>query len=114
MSTTMHFTVVSRNPNERVSFYYDQLSAFVSYKNQVITPPLSLPPLYHDSKSTMALSPVLGREAVVVSIKVANGLMMDRSYGVVNLKLILTRKLQAGVYRSGAFAWIILILSDDA
>ncbi|KAL2468876.1 NDR1/HIN1-like protein 12 [Forsythia ovata] len=35
MSTSMQFTVVTRNPNKRVSFFYDQLSAFVSYKNQV-------------------------------------------------------------------------------
>ncbi|CAA3005962.1 NDR1 HIN1 12 [Olea europaea subsp. europaea] len=100
MSTTMQFTVVTRNPNERVSFYYDQSSAFVTYKNQVITPPLSLPPLSHDSKSTVALFPVLGGGTVVVSFEVANGLMMDQSYGVVNLKLILTGKvrLQAGVF----------------
>ncbi|CAA2995198.1 NDR1/HIN1-like protein 12 [Olea europaea var. sylvestris] len=102
MSTTMQFTVVTRNPNERVSFYYDQLSAFVSYKNQVITPPLSLPPLYHDPKSTVALSPVLGGGAVPVSVEVANGLKMDQSYGVVNLKLILTGKVRykGGVIRT--------------
>ncbi|CAI9764120.1 unnamed protein product [Fraxinus pennsylvanica] len=99
VSTTMQFTVVTRNPNKRVSFYYDQLSAFVSYKNQVITPPLSLPPLYHDSKSTVALSPVLGGGAVPVSVEVANGLMMDQSYGVVNLKLILIGKVR---YKGGA------------
>ncbi|CAA2988788.1 NDR1 HIN1 12, partial [Olea europaea subsp. europaea] len=80
-STTMQFTVITRNPKERVSFYYDQLSAFVSYKNQVITPPLSLPSLYYDSKSTVALSLVLVGGAVTVSVEVANGLVMDQSYG---------------------------------
>ncbi|KAL2490210.1 Late [Abeliophyllum distichum] len=99
MSTSMQFTVVTRNPNKRVSFFYDQLSAFVSYKNQVITPPLTLPPLFHDTKSTLALSPVLGGGAVPVSVDVANGLMMDQSYGVVNLKLILIGKMR---YKGGA------------
>ncbi|CAA3010628.1 NDR1 HIN1 12 [Olea europaea subsp. europaea] len=96
MFATMQFTVVTRNPNEKVSFYYDQLFVFVSYKNQVITPPSSLSPLYYDSKSTVALSPVLGGGVVAASIKVANGLVMDRSYGLVNLKLILTGKVRSG------------------
>ncbi|CAN6565927.1 unnamed protein product [Malus baccata var. baccata] len=40
ISTTMQFTLVTRNPNRRVSIYYDRLSAFVAYKNQAITPQL--------------------------------------------------------------------------
>lgn len=30
LSTTMQFTILTRNPNKRVSIYYDRLTAFVS------------------------------------------------------------------------------------
>ncbi|KAH0980044.1 hypothetical protein GBA52_007221 [Prunus armeniaca] len=52
ISTTMQFTLVTHNPNRRVSIYYDRLYAFVSYKNQAITPQVALPSLVHEHRST--------------------------------------------------------------
>ncbi|KAI3449311.1 hypothetical protein Pfo_005976 [Paulownia fortunei] len=105
ISTTMQFTVVTRNPNKRVSIIYDHLSAFVSYKNQAITPPVILPPLFHETKSTVALSPVLGGITVPVAGEVVNELVMDEAYGVVGLRLVLRGKLRykAGAIRSGRY-----------
>ncbi|CAK9143992.1 unnamed protein product [Ilex paraguariensis] len=105
LSVTMQFTIVTRNPNKRVSIFYDQLSAFVSYKNQAITPPVMLPPLCHRKHSTVALSPVLGGAAVPVSVEVANGLVMDKTYGVMGLRLVLLGKLKykAGAIRTGHY-----------
>ena len=78
MSTTMQFTILIRNPNRRVSIYYDKLSAFVSYKNQAITPQVVLPPLYLEKHSTVSLSLVIGGSLVPVSLEVTNGLAMER------------------------------------
>ncbi|KAL3536647.1 hypothetical protein ACH5RR_000013 [Cinchona calisaya] len=105
LSATMQFTLTTRNSNKRVSFFYDQLSAFVSYKNQAITPPVLLPPLYHETKSTVVLSPVLGGASVPVSPEVSNGLAMDEAYGVVSLRLVLLGKLRykAGAIRTGRY-----------
>lgn len=100
ISTNMQFTIVTRNPNRRVSIYYDRLSAFVSYRDQAITPPAILPPLYHRKHSTVALSPVLGGEVVPVSMEVANGLMMDQAYGIMGLRVVLLGRLK---YKAGAF-----------
>lgn len=94
ISTTMQFTVVTRNPNKRVSISYDNLSAVVSYKSQAITPPVALPPLFHETKSTVALSPVLGGITVPVAAEVVNELLMDEGYGVVGLRLVITGKLR--------------------
>ncbi|XP_027352870.1 NDR1/HIN1-like protein 12 [Abrus precatorius] len=88
MSATMQFTVLIRNPNRRVSVYYDRFSAFVSYRNQAITPQVLLPPLHQEKHSTVSVSPVIGGTAVPVSVEVSNGLMVDEAYGVVGLKLI--------------------------
>lgn len=108
LSTTMQFTVITRNSNKRVSFLYDHLSAFVSYRNQAITPPVVLPPLYHETKSTVALSPVLGggTSSVPVSPEVSNGLGMDEAYGAVPLRLVLIGRIKykAGAIRTGRYS----------
>lgn len=89
ISTTMQFTIVTQNPNDRVSVYYDRLSAFVSYKNQMITPQQTLPPLHQYKDSTVSMSPVLGGLAVPVSLELANGILMDmEGYGLVQLRLV--------------------------
>ncbi|KAI4328986.1 hypothetical protein L6164_021295 [Bauhinia variegata] len=99
MSITMQFNVLVRNPNRRVSIYYDKLSAFVSYRNQAITEQLLLPPLYLQKHSTVAMSPVVGCSPVPVSMEVLNGLVMDQTYGVMGLKLILQGRLR---WKAGA------------
>ncbi|CAK7348621.1 unnamed protein product [Dovyalis caffra] len=105
ISTSMQFTLVTRNPNRRVSIMYDKLTAYVSYRNQAITPPLVLPPLYHEKKSTVALSPVLGGAGVPVSVEVSNGLVMDEAYGVVALRVVVLGRLRwkAGVIKTGRY-----------
>lgn len=105
ISATMQFTIMTRNPNHRVSIYYDRLSAYVSYRNQAITPPLALPPLYHKKRTTVAVSPVLGGTAVPVAAEVSYGLAADEAYGVVALRVVLTGRLRwkAGAIRTGHY-----------
>ncbi|THG00239.1 hypothetical protein TEA_009443 [Camellia sinensis var. sinensis] len=107
LSTTMQFSIVTRNPNKRVSIFYDHLSAFVTYHNQMITPPVTLPPLYQEKHSTVQLAPILGgRDAVVpVSPEVSYGLGMDEANGVVGLRLVLLGKLRwkAGAITTGHY-----------
>ncbi|KAL3832804.1 hypothetical protein ACJIZ3_007540 [Penstemon smallii] len=107
ISTTMQFALITRNPNRRVSFQYDQLTAFVTYRDQAITQPAILPPLFHNTKSTVALSPVLGGSGVPVAPEVVNGLEMEQAtYEVVGLRLVLTGKLKYKsrvVFRSGRY-----------
>ncbi|XP_039007530.1 NDR1/HIN1-like protein 12 [Hibiscus syriacus] len=99
ISTSMQFTIVTRNPNRRVSILYDKLQAYVLYKNQQITPPLDLPPLFHETKTTVAFSPVLGSATVPASVEVVNGLMMDETYGVVAMRVVVLGKLR---WKAGA------------
>lgn len=99
IATTMQFTIVTRNPNDRASIYYDRLSAFVTYKNQMITPQLILPPLHQRKDSTVSMSPILGGGAVPVSLDVANGILMDmEGYGLVQLRLVLQGRIK---YKAG-------------
>lgn len=99
ISTSMQFTIVTRNPNRRVSIFYDNLRTYVSYRNQQITPAVDLPPLYQETESTVALIPLLGSETVPASAEVVNGLMMDEASGVVALRVVLLGKLR---WKAGA------------
>ncbi|KAM0028111.1 putative protein NDR1 [Helianthus debilis subsp. tardiflorus] len=73
IGTAMHLTFLTRNPINRVSIYYDHLLAFVYYQTHPITPTLMLPPLHHETDSTVAVSPVWP-----VSPVVFNGLVTDK------------------------------------
>ncbi|XAR62913.1 hypothetical protein NMG60_11022651 [Bertholletia excelsa] len=101
LSVTLQFSIVTRNPNKRVSIFYDHLSAFVTYHNQMITQPVSLPPFFHEKYSTVELSPILGGSGAVVPVSpdVSYGLGMDVAYGVVGLSVVLLGKLR---WKAGA------------
>jgi len=107
LSATLQFNVLIKNPNKRVSVYYDRFSAFVSYRNQAITPQVMLPPLFLEKHSQVSLSPVIGGTAVPVSVEVSNGLMVDEAYGVVGLKLVFLGRLKwkAGTIRSAHYGF---------
>jgi hypothetical protein len=107
LSATLQFNVLIKNPNKRVSVYYDRFSAFVSYKNQAITPQVMLPPLFLEKHSQVSLSPVIGGTAVPVSVEVSNGLMVDEAYGVVGLKLVFLGRLRwkAGTIRTSHYGF---------
>ncbi|MED6181945.1 hypothetical protein PIB30_024134 [Stylosanthes scabra] len=106
LAVTMQFSILIRNPNRRVSIYFDSLNAFVSYRDQPITPRVMLPPLYLEKHSTVALSPVIGGSPVPVSPEVSNGLIQDEGYGVVGLKLAFLGRLKwkAGDIRSAHYS----------
>ncbi|KAM7274682.1 hypothetical protein ACFE04_016548 [Oxalis oulophora] len=106
LTSSMQFTIVTRNPNPRTSIYYDNLSIYVSYKNQQITPPLYLPPLHHGTKTTVAMSPVLGGTEVPVSPEVVNGLTMDEAYGVMSFRVVILGRLRwkAGAIKTGRYS----------
>ncbi|XP_022146145.1 NDR1/HIN1-like protein 12 [Momordica charantia] len=106
LSTTMQFTIITRNPNRRVSIYYDRLTAFVSYRNQQITSQVMLPPLFHEKRSTLAMSPVLGGGAVPTSLEVVNGLVTDQTIGVIGLRVALLGRIRwkAGLVKTGHYS----------
>ncbi|KFK30720.1 hypothetical protein AALP_AA6G018700 [Arabis alpina] len=107
ISTSVQFSVLARNPNKRVSIHYDKLSMYVTYKDQIITPPLSLPPLRLGHKSTVVIAPVLGGEGVPVSPEVANGLKNDEAYGAVLMRVVVLGKLRwkAGAIKTGRYGF---------
>ncbi|CAA7013044.1 unnamed protein product [Microthlaspi erraticum] len=107
ISTSVQFSVLARNPNRRVSIHYDKLSMYVTYRDQIITPPLPLPPLRLGHKSTVVIAPVLGGHGIPVSPEVANGLKSDEAYGAVLMRVVVLGKLRwkAGAIKTGRYGF---------
>ncbi|KAL1215921.1 NDR1/HIN1-like protein 1 [Cardamine amara subsp. amara] len=107
ITTSVQFSVLARNPNRRVSIHYDKLSMYVTYRDQIITPPLPLPPLRLGHKSTVVIAPVLGAAGIPVSPAVANGLKSDEDYGVVLMRVVVVGKLRwkAGAIKTGRYGF---------
>ncbi|KAK1422864.1 hypothetical protein QVD17_18153 [Tagetes erecta] len=89
VTTAMQVTIITRNPNTRVSIHYDRLVTFLSYQNRPVTPPLMLPPLHHARDSTVAVTPtwpvtvdeLVGDDVGMVSLKVVLNGSLRYKYG---------------------------------
>jgi hypothetical protein len=100
ITTAVHPTLVIYNPNSRTKICYDRVEMYVTYHDSPITSPVLLPPLSQDKGTAVVVAPVLGGPAVPVSPDVLNGLVADRSFGVVPLRLIAVGRIR---YDPGPF-----------
>ncbi|GAB4861527.1 hypothetical protein Ancab_036717 [Ancistrocladus abbreviatus] len=110
ITTTMQLKVLISNPNRRTSIYYDDFSATVYYMNQAITPPVKLPPFYHERHSNVAVSLVVGGGGMVpVSSQVMNGIAADEGDGMMALRLVFMGKVRykAGAIRTGHYGFCV-------
>ncbi|XP_073012102.1 NDR1/HIN1-like protein 1 [Typha latifolia] len=113
LSTSMQLTILFHNPNRRASVLYDRLSAYVTYHDEPITPPVGIPPLYQERASSVSVSPVLGSGFVPVSPGVVLALETDRAYGVASMRVVVLGRVK---YKSGPFRsrWYGLYVTCDA
>ncbi|ERM96617.1 hypothetical protein AMTRI_Chr09g36980 [Amborella trichopoda] len=101
LTSTIQVTVVSKNPNQRVGVYYDNLKASASYKGQQITENAALPAFYQGHDDTNVLSSWLSGRSVPMAPALSYNLGMDKSSG----KLLLSVKLD-GRLRWKVGSWI--------
>ncbi|PIA48751.1 hypothetical protein AQUCO_01300003v1 [Aquilegia coerulea] len=59
IKSSVQITLVSKNPNQKVGVYYDQLQLYASYKGQQITMEASLPPFYQGHQDNNILNALL-------------------------------------------------------
>ncbi|KAF5960189.1 hypothetical protein HYC85_001398 [Camellia sinensis] len=60
LNSSIQFTLLSKNPNNKVGIYYDVLQVYASYKGQQITTDTSLPPFYQGNQESNLLTGVFG------------------------------------------------------
>ncbi|KAD4584229.1 hypothetical protein R6Q59_036928 [Mikania micrantha] len=109
LNSSIQTTFLSKNPNQKVGIFFDEIQVYASYKGQRITLDSSIPPFYQENKDSNLLSVVL----------VANGLPVDPSFGyemgrgqmagrlVLNIKTNGQLRWKVGTWVSGRYMFIV-------
>lgn len=89
LNSSIQLTLLSKNPNQKVGIYYDEINVYASYKSQQITVPTTLPPFYqgHEEKNLLTVS--LVGNGLPVAPSTSYQVAHDRTVGklVLNLKV---------------------------
>ncbi|BAF08968.1 NDR1/HIN1-like protein 1 [Oryza sativa Japonica Group] len=105
LSATAQVTLASRNPNDHVGVHYRRLDVFVTYRDEPVTVPVSLPPTYQGHRDVTIWSPVLSGESVPVAGFVADALRQDVAAGYVALQVKVDGRVKwkVGSWVSGSY-----------
>ncbi|KAI3519413.1 hypothetical protein L1887_08502 [Cichorium endivia] len=105
LNSSIQLTLLSRNPNQKVGIYYDEIHVYASYKGQQITLQTSLQPFYQDHRDTNLLSAVLLANALPVAPSFNYELGRDQTAGrlVLNLKANGLLRWKVGTWVSGKY-----------
>ncbi|XP_010271387.2 PREDICTED: NDR1/HIN1-like protein 12 [Nelumbo nucifera] len=76
-----------RNPNDKISIYYNRLDVFVEYSNQQITLPTRLPPTYEGHKDFNIWSPFIYGSNVLIAPYPVVSLSQDQNIRTVLIKI---------------------------
>ncbi|KAF7816620.1 NDR1/HIN1-like protein 26 [Senna tora] len=90
VNSSLHLTLLSKNPNRRVAIYYDDFQVHATYKAQQIASDTSLPPFFQDHQEANLLSASLVGNDIPVPPSLAYEMGRDQTLigsFVLNLKL---------------------------
>lgn len=89
VNSSIQLTLLSKNPNQKVGIYYDELLVHASYKGQQITVSTSLPSFYQGHEGSNLLTASLTGNGVPVASSFRYEVIRDTTVGkmVMNLKV---------------------------
>lgn len=105
LNSSIQLTVFSKNPNQKVGIYYDELQVYASYKGQQITLYTSLPPFYQGHGDSNLLSASLVGTGLPVAPSFGYEVGRDQTAGrlVLNLKVNGRLRWKVGTWVSGRY-----------
>nr|ABR16330.1 unknown [Picea sitchensis]ACN40754.1 unknown [Picea sitchensis] len=105
LTSSLQFSIVSHNPNDRIGVYYDSLNAYATYAGEQITPQCSLTPFYQGDNDVDVLSPILYGNSVALAPFVADHLNYEKQNGVLSLTLKMYGRIRwkVGSWTSGRY-----------
>ncbi|KZV17386.1 hypothetical protein F511_23069 [Dorcoceras hygrometricum] len=101
LSTSLRVTLSSRNPNDRIGIYYDELQVYGAYHSQQITSPSLLPSSYQGQKDTTVWSSNLNGNSVAVAPNLGVELKQDRL--MINVRVDGRIRWRVAAYISGKY-----------
>ncbi|MED6163816.1 hypothetical protein PIB30_083692 [Stylosanthes scabra] len=113
LNTTINLTLLSKNPNQKVSIYYDKIVVYGSYKGQQITGDTYVPPFYQDNQESNLLTASLVGNGLPVSPSIGYEFGRDQSSGrlVLNLKVNGKLRWKIGTWVSGHYRFNVNCVS---
>ncbi|KAI4319542.1 hypothetical protein MLD38_033128 [Melastoma candidum] len=105
LTSSFQVTISSYNPNRRIGIYYDHLDLYLTYQDQQITLPTSLPPSYQGHKETVVWSPFVGGTEVPVAPFNSVPLGQDAPIGNLSVvvKIVGRVRWKVGTFTSGKY-----------
>ncbi|CAI8598628.1 unnamed protein product [Vicia faba] len=116
LNSSIQLTLLSKNPNQKVSIYYDEFQVYATYKNQQITTDSFLPPFYQGQQETNLLSSSLIGNALPVAPSIGYQMGHDQASGrlVLNLKVNGKLRWKIGTWVSGRYRFNVNCVSVTA
>ena len=105
LNSSIQLTILSKNPNQRIGIYYDELQVYAAYKGQQITVYTSLPPFYQGHEDGNLLSASLVGTGLPVAPSFGYEVGRDQTVGrlVLNLKVNGRIRWRVGTWVSGRY-----------
>ncbi|CAK9180773.1 unnamed protein product [Ilex paraguariensis] len=83
VSSSIQVTIISRNPNDKISIFYDKLDVYAIYQSQQITYYTSIPPTYQDVGQSNVWSPFIYGTMVPIAPFNGPALSQDQANGAI-------------------------------
>ncbi|XP_022898891.1 NDR1/HIN1-like protein 1 [Olea europaea var. sylvestris] len=105
LTSNLQISLSSRNPNGRISIYYDKIEVYASYHGQQITPTTMLSSTYQGHKEMTVWSPILCGNEVPLAPYLAVSLNQEQMVGMVliNFKMSIKVRWRVGKFVSGTY-----------
>ncbi|GLT37366.1 hypothetical protein SLA2020_116860 [Shorea laevis] len=113
LNSSIQLTLFSRNPNNKVGIYYDELQAYAAYKGQQITLDTSLPPFYQGHEENNLLTASLHGTGLPVTPSFGYEVGRDQTAGrlVLNLKVNGKLRWKVGTWVSRRYSFNVNCVS---
>ncbi|KAJ7959436.1 Late embryogenesis abundant protein [Quillaja saponaria] len=105
LNSSIQLTLLSKNPNQKVGIYYDELQVYAAYKGQQITVDTNLPPFYQGHEENNLLTASLIGSGLPVAPSFGYEVGRDQTAGrlILNLKANGRLRWKVGTWVSGRY-----------
>ncbi|XP_057455280.1 NDR1/HIN1-like protein 26 [Lotus japonicus] len=113
LNSSIQLTLLSKNPNQKVSIYYDEFQVYATYKGQRITGDSSVPPFYQGNEESNLLTASLIGNGLPVAPSLGYEVGRDQINGrlVLNLRVIGKLRWKIGTWVSGHYRFNVNCVS---
>lgn len=116
LNSSIQLTLLSKNPNQKVGIYYDEIQLYATYKGQQITGDTPVPPFYQGQEESNLITASLVGNALPVAPSLGYELGRDQIVGrlVLNLKANGKLRWKVGTWVSGRYRFNVNCVAINA